>query len=733
MTDEMDSHNGLTLPELEVPESGVIFTFGKSKFAENAPSKFWIKKDLITQISCGDEHTAVVTHSGRLFTFGSNEWGQLGLGHNESVIKPSCVKALKPDKVILVACGKSHTIVYMESGRLLAFGSNADGQLGVGRTPEFTNRPLEITNEVIKEEVAQLAAGFSHTMALGQDSGQVYVWGNNVDGQLGLGEDAPETFYEPTLLEFSSRISQISCGYHHSAFITSPEGFLYVFGDGDDGKLGQGSQGADSESFSCDEPSKVNLPEKAVMVACGGSHTVVLTDVGHVYSFGLSTNGQLGLGTSILSARDPTLITSLANHFPGKLVHISCGENHTAVVSEDGHVFMFGDGRHGKLCLDVETMTNHFTPVYPSRFQGFQVQTAKCGGCHTMVFALPIPGYDFEKPLRDGINEALLENGHLDEDANPNARQIHRDSNQEKRLLPPIKPRQTLPSDPNEILHVGSDIIKVNGDESGPGYPDNQDESRHSAVPSSEEETDNVEDKSTKSPNQEEDDGGNTEKNGSDDQTEEQRQDDDNEGKTETARDQSEPETKTKATGKLTNFFSSLGVKKKSKATKPEQLTEAPSKNEDAPKEIKAKSSGDKVKNKKPKTVRFFSRSRADVNKSEESLQKSSENEDEAPSQGSSSAAKYKEEPGMFDDDDDNDDDDNAKSYESLGQENPDDNLEEESADDLNSSTRSMPNKPESHPEVREAFIDLQDSTTQKKNNATTNHEKAKSKTCILI
>ena len=70
--------SGSGYEEPEVPPSGAIFTFGKSKFAENAPSKFWIKRDLIVAISCGDEHTAVVTQTGRLFTFGSNEFGQLG-------------------------------------------------------------------------------------------------------------------------------------------------------------------------------------------------------------------------------------------------------------------------------------------------------------------------------------------------------------------------------------------------------------------------------------------------------------------------------------------------------------------------------------------------------------------------------------------------------------------------------------------------------------------------------
>ena len=73
-------------------------------------------------IACGDEHTAVVTGTGRLFTFGSNEWGQLGLGHNNNVIKPSCVKTLKPDQVTAVACGRQHTLVAMMSGVLHAMG-----------------------------------------------------------------------------------------------------------------------------------------------------------------------------------------------------------------------------------------------------------------------------------------------------------------------------------------------------------------------------------------------------------------------------------------------------------------------------------------------------------------------------------------------------------------------------------------------------------------------------------
>ncbi|KAI4785231.1 hypothetical protein KUCAC02_037884 [Chaenocephalus aceratus] len=78
--------------EDEIPESGAVFTFGKSKFAENVPSKFWLKNDVPLKIACGDEHTALITEHGKLFMFGSNNWGQLGLGSKATVSKPTCVK-----------------------------------------------------------------------------------------------------------------------------------------------------------------------------------------------------------------------------------------------------------------------------------------------------------------------------------------------------------------------------------------------------------------------------------------------------------------------------------------------------------------------------------------------------------------------------------------------------------------------------------------------------------------
>lgn len=76
-------------------EYGSAFVCGKSRFEEG---KFHVRDDPIIEIACGDEHTGVVTERGRVFMFGSNNWGQLGLGHENNIEKPSCIKGLKIKK-----------------------------------------------------------------------------------------------------------------------------------------------------------------------------------------------------------------------------------------------------------------------------------------------------------------------------------------------------------------------------------------------------------------------------------------------------------------------------------------------------------------------------------------------------------------------------------------------------------------------------------------------------------
>ncbi|XP_042644612.1 X-linked retinitis pigmentosa GTPase regulator isoform X2 [Tyto alba] len=381
--------------ELPVPESGAVFTFGKSKFAEDTPSKFWFKNDKPVLISCGDEHTAIVTGNGKLYMFGSNNWGQLGLGSKNTVSKPTCVKALKPEKTKLAVCGRNHTLVYTEKGNVYAAGGNSEGQLGLGDTEERTTFHL-ISFFTNQHKIKQLAAG-SYTSAAVTEDGQLFVWGDNSEGQIGLADEACVSV--PCQVDVGKPVSSVSCGYYHSALITG-DGELYTFGEPDNGKLGLLPEQLKNNRV----PQPVlGIMEKVNKVACGGEHTVVLTET-DVYTFGLGQYGQLGHGTFIFETSVPKSVKHLRKH---KICNITCGENHTAVIAENGLMFTFGDGRHGKLGLGEENFTNQFDPALCYNFLRFTVLLVACGGCHMLVFAAPRPKGS-EAVLLEDIYESHL-------------------------------------------------------------------------------------------------------------------------------------------------------------------------------------------------------------------------------------------------------------------------------------------------------------------------------------
>ncbi|XP_026077255.1 X-linked retinitis pigmentosa GTPase regulator isoform X2 [Carassius auratus] len=381
--------------EDEIPESGAVFTFGKSKFADNAPSKFWLKNDVPLRISCGDEHTALVTENGKLFVFGSNNWGQLGLGTKTTVNKPTCVKALKSERVKLAACGRTHTLVYTSRGNLYASGGNNEGQLGLGDCDDRTS--FHLVDFFSKHEpVKMLSAGSNTSAALTQD-GRLFMWGDNSEGQIGLGKESNSL--NPREVSVGKRVSWVSCGYYHSAFVTV-DGALYTFGEKDSGKLGLSTEKLASHKV----PQQVTgISDKVVQVSCGGGHTVALTDH-EVYSFGLGQFGQLGHGTFIFESRLPRVV----EHFRrGRVKHVECGENHTALITDSGLLYTFGDGRHGKLGLGEENFTNQFKPTLCPRFLDYCVHSVTCGGCHMLVLAKPRP---------EGSEDLILEEDDVTED-----------------------------------------------------------------------------------------------------------------------------------------------------------------------------------------------------------------------------------------------------------------------------------------------------------------------------
>ncbi|CAG9560742.1 unnamed protein product [Danaus chrysippus] len=374
----------------DIPETGAVFTFGKSHFADNEPSHFFIKNDPIVAISCGDEHSAVICEKGRVFVFGANAWGQLGLGHKDEVTRPSCVKFLKPHRATFVACGRAHTVFVTDTNAIYSVGCNDEGQLGSGdlehhSVPQYVD--LEVT-------VKQVSAGSNHTALLTED-GRVFVCGSNSEGQLGLGEDTRSAL-SFTELKFMESIAFVECGYYHTVFITA-KGAVFVTGDNENQKLG--IQNTSSILY---VPQVLPLDIQIKSACCGANHTFLLSmDESKILAFGSNEKGQLGMPKDVVNVTLPTEI-DMEKMFDGyQLKLVACGAMHTAFVTDNGLLYTCGEARHNKLCLEEtddnnsNDLPNQYTPMRVTAMNGFVIDNVACGGCHTLLTATKGSNNDF--------------------------------------------------------------------------------------------------------------------------------------------------------------------------------------------------------------------------------------------------------------------------------------------------------------------------------------------------
>uniref|UniRef100_A0A7C9AVY8 RCC1-like domain-containing protein n=2 Tax=Opuntia streptacantha TaxID=393608 RepID=A0A7C9AVY8_OPUST len=342
--------------------------------------------------------------SGKRFAalWGNGDYGRLGLGSVDSQWRPVICSAFNGDSVRSIACGGAHTLFLTESGRVYASGLNDFGQLGISDDESYTMAPTKVIG--IDKEVKHISAGYSHSCAITVD-GELYMWGKNSIGQLGLGKSAPKVVAKPVKVAYLTgmAIEKAALGSEHSIAVTD-EGVALSWGAGSSGRLGHvcrsgllGFLRSSSEytprlikrlegmkvrgvaagllhSACIDENGSVFIFGERAMdklrlgnsdydtglsrmaelpfseeVACGGYHTCVITRSGELYTWGSNENGCLGIGcTDVIHSPErvegPFLRQSVSK--------VSCGWKHTAAIS-DGHLFTWGwGGSHGTFSVD---------------------------------------------------------------------------------------------------------------------------------------------------------------------------------------------------------------------------------------------------------------------------------------------------------------------------------------------------------------------------------------------
>jgi alpha-tubulin suppressor-like RCC1 family protein len=308
-----------------------------------------LKNEIIVQVAAGDDHTLLLTEKGEVLSFGNGHCGQLGHGdwHNFSIPKKIETDLLKNQRVVQIATGADFSLLLTETGRVLSFGQGFFGNLGIGNERNRSSPVFIEAEELKNQKVIRIAAGSSHSLLL-TDRGNIYSFGSGIYGQLGHGDEQNQSI--PKMMDSEAlkgeKIVQIEAGGGYSLLLTE-DGGVFSFGLGAHGRLGHG----DEQSVSTPKriESDALLGYRIVQVAAGASHSLLLTESGDVFSFGHGGAGRLGHGDT-QDQWIPKLIDP--NSFRGrKIKQIAAGGDHSLAVSEEGIVFSFGEGRHGALGL----------------------------------------------------------------------------------------------------------------------------------------------------------------------------------------------------------------------------------------------------------------------------------------------------------------------------------------------------------------------------------------------
>ncbi|CAB3378354.1 Hypothetical predicted protein [Cloeon dipterum] len=185
---------------------------------------------MVVQVACSGLHTLALTSKGKVFAFGSNHSGQLGLGTTSHLLLPRKVRRLLDRKVVTsVACQKLSSFVLLHSGKICAWGCNLNGRLGSLSTSLEERNPCKVRG-LERVVISKIVCGDNFTLAL-SDDGKIFSWGENEVGQLGNG--ARKFLPNPTIISTEmGRIKDIAAtlsASHPCAAITE-NNQVYLWG-----------------------------------------------------------------------------------------------------------------------------------------------------------------------------------------------------------------------------------------------------------------------------------------------------------------------------------------------------------------------------------------------------------------------------------------------------------------------------------------------------------------------
>ena len=261
----------------------------------------------VTRVAVGDQHTCVMLDGGSIWCWGANDRGQLGVGTSSVSSSATPMRVSLPAQPENLVAGSNHTCV-PSGGNVYCWGDNTNGQIGIGTSGNLAHSPQQVLG---LSSAGYLAAGdgFTCVSTTGVQE-EVHCWGRNDFGQLGQGTSNPTADTNQPGAKVDGIPTQqlygISAGYTHACLGVGGVDALYCWGNNDEGQLGTGTQGGFSSSAEVATVMNGVIPYD---VTAGGWHTCTSVSGSGVRCWGSNSFGQVGstaAGTPVLVATDPS-------------------------------------------------------------------------------------------------------------------------------------------------------------------------------------------------------------------------------------------------------------------------------------------------------------------------------------------------------------------------------------------------------------------------------------------
>ena len=342
-------------------------------------SNFLSSEYVNNKLDAGFSHTCAILENGSVMCWGRDHVGQLGNGATTTASQDEPVLVDLPSgrTAVAVSAGLEHTCVLLDNGSVMCWGKDNTGQLGNGATTTATQDEPVLVDLPTGRSAVGLAAGGAHSCAL-LDTGSLMCWGLNADGQLGNGdfdkgnEDSPVYVNLP----YSRTAVAVSVGNYHTCALLDT-GSLVCSGRDNVGQLGEGAGSEDQVS-----PVHVDLPtgRTAVSIVAAHAHSCAILDNGSLMCWGEDGNSQLGNGAGTSDQQSPDYVD-----LPTGLgaVAVDAGDHHTCAILDNESTYCWGSNVVGGLGIDDPTDTDQASPVHVNLSAGRTAVAISLGQYHT--------------------------------------------------------------------------------------------------------------------------------------------------------------------------------------------------------------------------------------------------------------------------------------------------------------------------------------------------------------